>query len=420
MITTAGRSPGLVLCAKTGRRTRRPSISALQAWDPRYPSGELVDAAASMFDALPRWDGHEGPRARVDIAPGVVAVTRCNRARRERTIERQHQAYVKTVDMLAAQLLETGQFPPDGNPHRVIVGWSRKSRARMWRRTSELDYGPYLDLIRAGRAPIMITLTYPGDWLVVAPSGKSVKRHLAMFRRAWARAWREQPIAIWKMEFQDRGAPHFHLFMAEPHGLSAGRHPGLRFRQWLSTAWAAIVNHPDRDQYRRHLRAGTGVDYREALRCTDPKRLAVYFAKHGSRSAKEYQHIVPPAWRTPETGPGRFWGYWTLRPLVVGIELGDRPAVWTARIIRRWWHAKGLRQERMAPRRAPPRPATHDITGLAGLAYWEAYPATRYRPVTRRSARMRTGAGYVVVNSGPNFASDLARAVDQLTTATPS
>src|SRR5207249_5060118 len=59
--------------------------------------------------------------------------------------------------------------------------------------------------------------------------------------------------------------------------------------------------------------AGTGVDYAEAHKCSDPKRLAVYFGKHGQYRSKEYQHNVPEAWQAPGKGPGRFWGYWGLK-----------------------------------------------------------------------------------------------------------
>jgi hypothetical protein len=54
------------------------------------------------------------------------------------------------------------------------------------------------------------------------------------------------------------------------------------FRWWLSITWADIVAHPDPDQRRKHRAAGTGVDYAEGIRLTDPRRMAVYFAKYGT------------------------------------------------------------------------------------------------------------------------------------------
>ena len=68
----------------------------------------------------------------------------------------------------------------------------------------------------------MVTLTYPGNWLAVAPTGKDAKRHLANFRRRWAHAWGWRLDGAWKQEFQSHRrpggsegerAPPFHLPM---------------------------------------------------------------------------------------------------------------------------------------------------------------------------------------------------------------
>ena len=73
------------------------------------------------------------------------------------------------------------------------------------------------------------------------------------------------------------------------------------FKRWLSITWADIVNHPDPEQRRRHLAAGTGVDYAQGIKLTDPRRMAIYFAKYGTAiTGKEYQHRVPAEWITSE------------------------------------------------------------------------------------------------------------------------
>src|SRR5262249_22744392 len=144
----------------------------------------------------------------------------------------------------------------------------------------------------SGRLPAMVTLTYPGDWLPVAPSAAAMMGHLKAFRRRYERAWGEPLRCAWKKEYQLRGAPHWHAYMVPPAGTAAG----LPFKQWLSLTWASIVAHPDPEQYRRHLLAGTGVDYAEGMRSADPKRLAVYFSKHGSYRAKDRQNTPPREW----------------------------------------------------------------------------------------------------------------------------
>jgi hypothetical protein len=189
----------------------------------------------------------------------------------------------------------------------------------MVRTLAELDYSA---IVKSGRLPCFLTLTLPEAWTEVAPSGREFKRFMAMLRRRWERAWNEPLTGIWKLEFQRRGAPHLHVFTAAPVAMQAGQYrrlhdkryrpavgDGLQLHRWLCVVWADIVAHPYPDQRRKHESAGTRVDYGEGLRMTDPKRIAVYFTKHGSFRDKEYQNIVPAAWRERGKGPGRFWGY---------------------------------------------------------------------------------------------------------------
>lgn len=94
----------------------------------------------------------------------------------------------------------------------------------MCRTFAELDYSP---LVQSGRVPAMITLTYPGDWEVITRDGASVNRHIVLWRKRFERECGEPVRYIWKLEFQRRGAPHIHLWMAPP--MSPGRFwPQLR------------------------------------------------------------------------------------------------------------------------------------------------------------------------------------------------
>lgn len=384
----------------------------------------MLDAAAALVDALPAWDGHEGPRARITIAPGAVGVQRRDLARRERTAERELRRREKVVDELAAELERTGEFPPTPTPRREITGWSRKSRANMVKALCEIDYLPMFAGVAA--VPAMVTLTYPGDWLAVAPNGRAAKKHLDEFRHRYRRAWGTDLLCVWKLEFQRRGAPHFHLMMVPPKGRAHSRSDaagsGLPFKAWLSVVWADIVDHPDPIEHMNHLAAGTGVDFAEGARLSDPRRAAIYFTKHGSFSAKEYQHIVPEPWRTPGDGPGRFWGYWKMERVPRAVEVSPRDAQLAARLIRRWHRAKGVTREVMAPRVRGGRvvPAAHEVVGLAGAQLVESRGRVRHRKVRRRVDRMRGGAGWVSVNDGAAFASQLARWLAQLRTRAQS
>lgn len=416
---------------------------------PKFASPDLLFAVRDFLPAQGAWEGGEGPVARFSYSPGAVAVNRRNYARREKSTERAVQHHGATVEQLAAQFLETGKFPDRPTPRQEITGWSRKSRSNFTRAMCDLDYvggiqpraglrrqpRPVAPLLRRGRAPVMLTLTYSGDWLPVAPNGKAAKRHLSAFFRAYQRAWGEPLACVWKLEFQRRGAPHYHLFMVPPAGRArAGAGLGQRFKAWLSDMWARIVAHPDEEERERHRRVGTRIDSKDGLRATDPKRVAVYFLKHGSFRAKEYQHIVPDQWQGPGDGPGRFWGYRHLRRLVHGVEVSPADATVIARTLRRWDHAKGVTQQRVKPRYVGGRPlqAYPDVRGLAGLQYaeerpvlaraasgelrWESAPVVhkhRRRATRQRAVRMRGGAGWVAVNDGAAYASQIARYLER-------
>lgn len=359
-------------------------------WSPRFPSPDLVAQAADLMPQVLRESGpgsqlREGPQWLFSVAPGMVSVRSKDYARAERTHERQVSGHRAFVDQLARSLIDNGEFPADPEPTREITGWSRKSRCHMVERLCTLDYGP---LFPQGRLPGMVTLTYPGEWESVAPNGKAVKKHLKALRKRWSRAWGEDLVCVWKLEFQRRGAPHFHLLCSPPHGMTTD---GENFRTWLSRSWAEIVAHPDPDEFARHRAAGTGIDWNEGLRSTDPKRVSVYFTKHGAFQAKEYQHCVPESWRKPGQGPGRFWGYWGLEDATVTVEITAADAVQLARTLRRWARAQGTTRQVTRQR----------VDTKTGRIY--------YRNTRVRVKRMGSGRGFVSVNDGADFASALAR-----------
>lgn len=420
---------GLVTCAKTRREFCSPQETAGQSVDRgrRFPTPELVSAAVGLFTARESWRGEEGPRPRISVAPGVVCISWPDLARRERTAERAQETARRRASELARYRAEYVDDPATREPVREVTGWSLKSRANMTRTLATLDYRP---LLKLGLRLPMTTLTYPGDWLPVAPTGRAVKRHLDLWRKAFERAWGFAFVGVWKLEFQRRGAPHVHLWGPQPEGRAGdvralrhaaamaawevsgrkGRRPyyrsavgdGLTYREWLSVVWADIVGHPDPEQRRRHLLAGTAVDAVEGDRMTDPRRLAIYFTKHGQFRAKEYQHQVPEEWRLPGRGPGRFWGYWGLETADQAVELEPPVAVWAGRILRRYARAQGVTRQVTVPR-------VDTRTGTV-----------RYRTVRRPVVRLASGRGFLCVNDGPGLASSLARALDVLAAAPAS
>ncbi len=281
----------------------------------------------------------------------------------------------------------------------------------MCRTFAELDYSP---LVESGRVPAMITLTYPGDWETVAPDGASVKRHMVLWRKRFQREYGEPARYIWKLEFQRRGAPHIHLWMAPP--ISPGR-SGRAFAQWLSETWTQVVDHPDPVQKARHRLAGTAIDVRSGLKACDPKRLAIYFTKHSSpnlHGEKEYQHIVPELWQQPGRGPGRFWGVYGLKKAIAAVEVAQDAYFAARRIVRRWSRNQAVYGDSADrfPTAIVPRTAVRRVARVDSKT-----GVVEHRRVRRRRTLCCHGGlagGYALVNDGPNFAAQLARAIGRM------
>jgi hypothetical protein len=435
---TAG---GLVICAENVRDPLAEGIAtgelrAIDALGLRFPSPEMVKAAAALFEPSAPWASGPGRRGtepesgrfRITVGPGVLRLGWTNPVRAERTAERavgHHQRDVDDAklkvrndldltaghgDQAVVSLTRRSRTENDhGNAGGVITEWSRKSRSAMCRTFAELDYSP---LVESGRVPAMVTLTYPGDWEIVAPDGVSVKRHIVLWRKRFQREYSEPARYIWKLEFQRRGAPHIHMWMAPP--ISPGR-SGCGFAQWLSETWAQVVDHPDAEQKARHRLAGTAIDVRNGLKACDPKRLAIYFTKHSSPNLngdKEYQHIVPEPWRRPGCGPGRFWGVYGLNKTIAVVEVAQDAYLTARRIVRRWSRSQAVYGDSGSrfPTAVVPRTATRLVprtirnTGVVA-----------HRRVRRRRTLCNQGGlagGYALVNDGPGFAAQLARAIN--------
>ena len=163
----------------------------------------------------------------------------------------------------------------------AVVGFSGGSGIRMRRylRECKADYG------------YMVTLTYPGEY----PSdGITTKNHLRRFlqelQRETVRSGKEtaQPFsAFWFLEFQGRGAPHYHIFTNTPVN-----------KAWASKRWYDIVGSEDI----RHLHAGT--------RCEKLAKGRAGTISYASKyAAKMEQKLTPKGFENV----GRFWGVYGMR-----------------------------------------------------------------------------------------------------------
>jgi len=188
-----------------------------------------------------------------------------------------------------------------------IKGFSRASRRRLMEKVAQLRR----DLI-----PLFVTLTYPSLY----PSGsREYKRHLDNFRRRMVRKFPGCGV-IWRLEFQKRGAPHYHLLV---WGVSY-----VELLIWVSKAWYEVVGSGDE----KHLRAGTRVEWIRSWRGVW-SYVSKYVAKVGDGE--------------DELEVGRWWGYWGELPYSASVFLrvADKDVVQLLRYARRysgvrsrcWW-----------------------------------------------------------------------------------
>ena len=235
--------------------------------------------------------------------------------------------------------------PSHSNGRRFISTFSKKSRNRLRKAIAELDFMPFLSQLDDGYLVLLITLTLPSNWEEYAPTPAAFWKLLALFRMRVGRALGEPALMITKREFQRRGAPHFHIFTALPPTLSI-RGEGVSVIDWISRTWFEIVGSGNES----HLLAGTGVDFYDANRSSDPLAFVGYFAGYttGDGKSKQYQNEAPESWEGQSVG--RFWSISGFKRITATIEI-DLPQFYEIRrTLRRLDRSKNLVIDCRVPR----------------------------------------------------------------------
>ena len=218
-----------------------------------------------------------------------------------------------------------------------------------------------------GPRPAMVTLTYPGNWQAIAPNGTVSGAQFRKLRERWARRWDERMRGVWVREFQERGAPHFHMYVGLPPGVSDDEHerltrrvvtrqslerkigkhlarracgfPDREFGIWLRKSWAACCGttgtmHENMGADVAPMFRGAGLEDALAGR-VDWAKLSEYLWRE---SGKWGQKEAPPGFEPV----GRWWAS-------MGVELQVREDTISAakftevkRVLRGWWKAQGL------------------------------------------------------------------------------
>jgi len=170
-----------------------------------------------------------------------------------------------------------------------------------------------------------VTLTYPGEFVTAGAS----KVHLdAWLRRLGRRVGKWA--GIWRIEPQQRGAPHYHgVFFVSPDGLGDKGAWLDELRRWVSQSWYEVVGSGDE----RHLRAGTRVALVQSYR-----HFLAYVSKYHAKVLPEDAKLEG-GWERP----GRWWGL-RGRAFFKSLVTGQ---LWTVS------RAVALRIRRILRRRAP-------------------------------------------------------------------
>jgi len=193
--------------------------------------------------------------------------------------------------------LGTVSYFPDSHLIKVKTPWtstdvkktSKRGKVRGFSRQSRRRMMTMVARIKNEMLPLFITLTYPS----IFPSTKQSKRDLKVFIQRMKRRWPGHG-AIWKLEYQKRGAPHYHML--------AWGIPLAEALEHISKMWYEVCGKIDN----KHLLAGTRV---EQIR--HHRGVMAYAAKYIGKIQEE----------EIEEGCGRIWGYYGSIPFAEEVRI---------------------------------------------------------------------------------------------------
>lgn len=213
---------------------------------------------------------------------------------------------VGAQDVMITSTLRGGREQVGGGARGKITDWSKQSRGRCEK---------HIRNVPEGAIKAFLTLTYPNDY---TNDGKRIKRDLsAMIKRLKRMGVKD---GIWFLEFQKRGAPHFHCFLSQwPRGGSDS----------VAKAWYEVVGSGDEKHLQWHTGDLSGRPCLEYMRV--PHAASYYASKY---AVKAEQKVVPDVYQNV----GRFWGYWgDLKPIYqTYYSRGSESCARAVRMIAAW------------------------------------------------------------------------------------
>lgn len=170
----------------------------------------------------------------------------------------------------------------------VVSGFSPAARKRMLELLNQITF----------ERITFVTLTYPAEW---NPDGHEYKKHLRRFRARIERKFGQVRV-LWRLEFQKRGAPHYHLLFFDAPWID---------KTWLSEAWYGSVGSKDK----KHLEYGTNI--RGVAFQGENGKIISYVAKYAAKPLDKTA-VNDDSWT------GRYYGRWNIKtadPVEITIDV---------------------------------------------------------------------------------------------------
>ena len=193
-------------------------------------------------------------------------------------------------DMMSVSGVNDGDRSGGGKRGEVKV-FSRESRYRLFRLLHTLTF----------ERVTFLTLTYPDVFPV---DSKVYKGHLCEFHRKFEVQWPGIQ-GVWRLEFQKRGAPHFHIMLLDCPYVDVGELCWM----WKSTCHTWDMAHEL-----------LGVDLKLISDSRQEALIASYLAKYIAKVDEEDL-------KNDKHHAGRWWGKWNIEePAPMEFEISDREA----------------------------------------------------------------------------------------------
>lgn len=320
-----------------------PGFKTLTPKEPHSMRARCVHAPARLSD---------GPQAAAGLSKPHIRTDTVAFQKQKPSITWYPGASLVDVHVPSNRLVEP---PKESPPRGKISEWSAASRAR-------LKF--FLGTIRREKlgTALVVTLTYPAEF--PAPEDHAVyKGHLHTFQIYLRRQW-PSCSGIWKLEFQTRGAAHFHLML---FGLCEVELESVR--TWVRETWYKIAHNGD-----NHLGvAGTQVDHIKSI-----GGAVCYLVKYLNKGDQTM----------PGNFTGRYWGKINITHLPAvqpeTLELDEKTAIKIRRI------AKKKIQKDVEESRWKPFLKQHDeqFWRVGGRLFWETLKSVKHGA---KGKRMKDG-----------------------------